>query len=478
MYLKNRLLLSSLINISAPLIIVIVVAFFYIMIYSNFSHVNIGVQDFETFIEVENRFLNIQKKISKNAENLVNTQYQNHIISLLKDFGIDIIVYSNSTDLFSSIDLTLIEKEKCIRNVENEKYNKVVQLDSGKYIVDYETIRIKNIEEFHVILLSKTSIGKFNFQRFYSILLLVYIITFVITNIILNKIYKKQLLEPLKKLCLSVEEITQDNINRPIVLSGDNEIEELTEYIELLRIKLKESIEKQNRLNNNRKVLISIMSHDLMTPITSIKGYVEAILNGVIKDKEKINSYLKNICNRTNTIETMIEDLFLYSKLDLQQIVFNLQKCDIEEFFKYFIEDMKEDLLKKNVKISLENNLKHNKIVLVDFENFKRVLTNVTSNACKYLDKQHGKITIFLRETHRDIIIDIKDNGMGIESSELNKIFNRFYRADESRSGFAGTGLGLAISKEIIEGFGGNIWARSKKGVWTSIIISLEKYGG
>jgi signal transduction histidine kinase len=104
-----------------------------------------------------------------------------------------------------------------------------------------------------------------------------------------------------------------------------------------------------------------------------------------------------------------------------------------------------------------------------------RVILNIIDNSRKYMNKKSGRISIILRETKTSIIIEIKDNGSGIGKDDINKIFNRFYRADSARSNARGSGLGLAIAKQIVEGHNGNIWANSNINEGTSIIISLAK---
>ena len=113
--------------------------------------------------------------------------------------------------------------------------------------------------------------------------------------------------------------------------------------------------------------------------------------------------------------------------------------------------------------------------VIIDRERMRRVIMNIIDNSRKYMDKEQGEITIMLRETNSSIIIEIRDNGSGIDKNDINKIFDRFYRADSARSETNGSGLGLAIAKQIVEGHKGKIWAVSHENEGTSIMISLGK---
>ncbi|WML34780.1 HAMP domain-containing sensor histidine kinase [Clostridium sp. OS1-26] len=242
-----------------------------------------------------------------------------------------------------------------------------------------------------------------------------------------------------------------------------------------MRIQLKDSIRMKMKYDDNRKMLVSSISHDLKTPITSIKGYVEGILDGVANTPEKTEKYLKTIYSKAEQIDIMIDDLLLYSKLDLNQMPFNYEKTDIAKYFDYCIEESAPDLQKSDIKIYLKNDLKQSTHFIIDRERMRRVILNIIDNSRKYMNKENGQIAIMLRETNSSIIIEIKDNGSGINKNDINKIFDRFYRADLARSGTKGSGLGLAIAKQIVEGHKGKIWAVSCENYGTSIIISLAK---
>ena len=190
---------------------------------------------------------------------------------------------------------------------------------------------------------------------------------------------------------------------------------------------------------------------------------------------EKVEHYLKTVYSKTEQMDIMINDLLLYSKLDLSQLPFNFEKTDIIDYFNYCIHESAVELEKSNIQISLNNDLKGSKYLKIDRERFMRVILNITDNSRKYMDKKQGEITIQLRETNSSIIIEIRDNGSGIEENDANKIFDRFYRADAARSEAKGSGLGLAISKQIVEGHKGKIWAISHENQGTSILMSFGK---
>jgi signal transduction histidine kinase len=242
-----------------------------------------------------------------------------------------------------------------------------------------------------------------------------------------------------------------------------------------MRIKLKESVYLQQKYDENRKFLVSSISHDLKTPVTSIKGYIEGIIDGVAKTPEKMKEYLETARSKAILVNAMIDDLLLYSKLDLNQIPYHFEKTDLEQYFEDCVSDHRYEYEKANIKLALISELKETVFVLIDRERFKRVIQNILDNAKKFMEKADGQVDIILRETRTSAIIEIRDNGKGIPENDLPHIFERFYRADPSRKS-DGSGLGLAIAKQIVEGHEGKIWVRSTVGEGTRMMISLKKY--
>lgn len=303
----------------------------------------------------------------------------------------------------------------------------------------------------------------------------VFFISFMFTNVITSYLFSKTLLKPIANLKRATTEISRGDLNIEIPESGDMEIMELCSDFEKMRIELKNSVSLKIKYDENRNVLVSSISHDLKTPITSIKGYVEGLLDGVATTPEKVTFYLKTIYSKADLMDVMIDDLLLYSKLDLNQIPYNFEKTDIVDFCEYCVLESSIELQKYNIKITLKNDLTQSKYVKLDREKMRRVMTNIIDNSRKYMNKEQGEITLMLRETNSSIIIEIRDNGSGINKDDANRIFDRFYRADLARTETKGSGLGLSISKQIVEGHKGKIWAISHDDAGTSIIISLAK---
>lgn len=300
---------------------------------------------------------------------------------------------------------------------------------------------------------------------------------FAITNAVLSYFVSRSIIKPIIGLNEAARNIREGNLDFQIEPYHKDEIGQLAQSFELMRHSLKESSEIQQKYEQNRKELIANISHDLKTPMTSIKGYVEGIRDGIANTPEKMEKYIQTIHSKTLHMDHLIDELFLYSKLDLKRVPFHFEEVNIHHYLLDRIEELQFDLDNIHVMITYENTSQQNDIhVTMAREQFKRVFTNIIQNSLKYMDKSEKKISIKLIVENEKVIIECKDNGKGISKEVLPYIFDQFYRVDQSRNAMSGgSGLGLAIVKRIIEEHGGKVWAESKEGVYTSVYLTLNK---
>ena len=311
-------------------------------------------------------------------------------------------------------------------------------------------------------------------NHYYYILIIGLILLTVIIIGPLLWITTKDIVNPLKKLENSARQISLGNLNFQLQSWSNNEIGRVIHSYEKMRYELKKSIDNQLEMEENRKQLLSNITHDLKTPITSIKGYIQGIRDGVANDPEKLSKYLDVIYTKSSDMDAMIDDLFLFSKLDLRKEAFNMDNVDIEDFYLNFIEELHLELDNKGVEIVSECLTPKGLKVLIDSQKIKRVMLNIVSNSLKYMDKQQKLLNIVFAEQNDCLTVKIKDNGIGMEQNDLGKIFDRFYRTDPSRDrNTGGSGLGLSIARQIIEQHNGTIEAHSKKGEWTEISFNI-----
>lgn len=287
----------------------------------------------------------------------------------------------------------------------------------------------------------------------------------------------RALLQPLNKLQEATKQIRDGNLDFTLDVDNEDEIGMLCQDFEEMRLRLKESSEEKLQYDKESKELISNISHDLKTPITAIKGYVEGIQDGVASSPEKLDKYIKTIYNKANDMDRLIDELTFYSKIDTNKIPYNYTKINVAEYFGDCLEDVGLDMETRGIELGYFNYVDNDVMIIADAEQMKRVINNIIGNSLKYLDKKKGIINIRIKDDGDFIQIVIEDNGKGIAAKDLPFIFDRFYRTDSSRnSSKGGSGIGLSIVKKIIEDHGGRIWATSKEGIGTEVHFVLRKY--
>ena len=282
---------------------------------------------------------------------------------------------------------------------------------------------------------------------------------------------------PLVKLKKATQNIKEGNLDFVLDVEGNDEFSELCQDFEEMRRRLKESAEEKIILDKENKELISNISHDLKTPITAVKGYVEGIMDGVADTPEKMDRYVKTIYNKTNEMDHLINELTFYSKIDTNRIPYTFSKLNVEDYFSDCAEEVGLELETRGIELVYANYVESGVQVIADGEQIRRVIHNLISNAIKYMDKPKGIIQIRIKDVGDFIQVEIEDNGKGIAAKDIVYIFDRFYRTDVSRnSSKGGSGIGLSIVKKILEDHGGKVWATSRLGIGTIMYYVLRKY--
>ena len=314
------------------------------------------------------------------------------------------------------------------------------------------------------------------FRSFLYDMAAIIIIILVVTAAILMLWIYAGISVPLNKLRNATHKIAEGNLNFTMEVTGDDEISDLCRDFEEMRKRLLESTEQKLEYDQESKELISNISHDLKTPLTAIKGYVEGIMDGVADTPEKMDRYIRTIYNKTNDMDRLINELNFYSKIEANRIPYTFNKINVKNYFEDCVEEMGIELESKGFAFSYKNEVADDVEVIADAEQIKRVINNIVSNSVKYMDKSDPRIDIRVKDVGDFVQIEIEDNGRGIGTKELPNIFERFYRADASRHSAGGSGIGLSIVKKIIEDHGGKIWASSTLGKGTVMYFVLRKY--
>jgi len=314
-------------------------------------------------------------------------------------------------------------------------------------------------------------------REVFNTVLLYIICILVLTAVILILWVYRSIITPIRKLRDAANNIKDGNLDFTVDVSGHDEIGELGNAFESMRRQLKDNAEEKLRDETENRALISNIAHDLKTPITAIKGYSEGILDGVANTEEKKDKYVRTIYNKATEMDTLINELTLYSKIDTNRIPYDFAKLPVMGYFNDCIEEVGMDLEAKGIALSYFNYVTEEVQIIADPEQLRRVINNIVSNSVKYMDKQRGAISFRVRDVGDFIQVEIEDNGRGIATHDLPYIFDRFFRADASRnSATGGSGIGLSIVKKIVEDHGGKIWATSQEGVGTTMYFVIRKY--
>ncbi|MDE6365036.1 MAG: HAMP domain-containing histidine kinase [Lachnospiraceae bacterium] len=308
-------------------------------------------------------------------------------------------------------------------------------------------------------------------------MLIAMVIILIMTSAIITAWLNRDIYRPLKELSLAMQHISMGDFDYHMNGGRGDEIGLLFDNYEQMRLQLKESEEEKAQNEKKSKELVSNISHDLKTPITSIKGYVEGIMDGVADTPEKIDKYIKTIYNKANDMDRLINELTTYSGIDSNKIPYHFHILNVTDYFTDCVEEVGLDLESKNIHLDFTNLVPANTCVVADPEQLKKVINNIINNSVKYMGHPNGVIDIRLLDEGESVKIEIEDDGKGIASKDIGNIFERFYRTDSSRNSLqGGSGIGLSIVKKIIEDHGGYVWATSKEGEGTCMHFVLRKY--
>lgn len=482
MSIRVRLVISYIAMLIIPILVTLLVAQFASQYY--FSGMHKGEEGYflspvKNALQERENILGKIKLISlRSPEMLLKEDYLEELDNELKKLSSGIIVRKGSKVIYATTKSGGIDVYNYLPlfGEYNEDAPLKVKVPDRKLIFTQQDFYFKDNTEGSIFLITDIKPLIRIFRRISIVVAVVVILVLILTNGMLTYIVAKRIVNPLNKLKDSANKIKEGNLDFSVDINSKDEIGELSTAFNDMRVRLKDSLELQLQYESNRKELISNISHDLRTPITAIKGYVEGIKDGVADSPGKMTKYINTIYKKAIDADRLIEELFLYSKLDLSKQEFNFTEVNLVKYLTDSMEELQFDLDKKGMTISFDARASRDIFVKIDIQQLKRVIINIVENSVKYMDKENGRIQVSLEESLDLIIVAFKDNGQGIEAEALPYIFDRFYRADVSRNtSTGGSGLGLSIAKKIIEEHGGRMWAESIEGQGTSIFFTLKK---
>lgn len=285
--------------------------------------------------------------------------------------------------------------------------------------------------------------------------------------------FEKRILAPVEELKRGVDQIANGNYNVQIEGYIPNDLGLLIASFNEMARNLAQTEKMKAEYEDNRKALIANISHDLKTPITAIQGHIEALLDHTAEAGEAREKYLKVIYHNVAYLNKLIDDLFLFSKLDMEKLDFHFEKTRIREYLADLMEEYQLEFSDQNIKFQYSDSLDSEPDVNIDGKRLFQAINNIIRNAVKY-GPPDLSLTVTLYRSGDRLGLDIQDNGPGIPRDKLPFIFDRFYRIDTERTkDLESTGLGLAIAKELVKAHGGEIFVTTQEPGGTCFTITL-----
>jgi len=305
-----------------------------------------------------------------------------------------------------------------------------------------------------------------------------FVVLMFLTNRFLSKFVFKKIEQPLAVLSDGVRQISAGNLDHRIAYSENDEFRQVCDDFNSMAEHLKTSIEEVRKNERSRKELLTGISHDLRSPLTSIKAFVEGLQDGVAATPEAQREYLAVIRQKTDDIIGMVSQLFLYSKMDMGSYPISPERLDIGKELAGFAAASREEYRAGGLDIELAE-MPGGQYIHADPLQLRSVFTNILSNSAKYKDRDRAKVAIHCQARDGLVRVLFEDDGPGVPEDALPRLFEAFYRGDPSRSStHQGSGLGLAIAQKAIERMGGTIYAENMEEGGLRVVVGIPELKG
>ena len=468
MKIRSKIILSFLSLLMVPMIVVML---FILIVFNNIFQ----IPYFDKIVSADEAISTLSEKVSANynrvdnfhyMEALLKPSYDNYFKRVLIIDESNIIRFDSQNELIGvKYDKLAFFDQGRTTNISPVKSNSVSVLDAQIYSAEG---KILGTMVFIPVITLKDAMNFYNILPI--IIIFVFVLTIISMMVLLSKILSDGILKPLKELNYAAEIISSGDLDYEMKYKKDDEIGKFCSEFDVMRLRLKTSLEKQARYEQSRKELIASITHDLKTPLTSVKGYVEVLQDGIITDPDTVNNYLNIIAKKTDQLNHLIDDLFTFSKMELGEFQIMPETVQAEWYFTDLFKQRQFEFKESDIEYIFEQPIP-SCLLDIDEHRIQQVFENLISNAKKFTRTQ---IKVYSR-IYRDFFeFYVEDDGIGIAHSDLPLIFDHFYKVDKSRTySSKGTGLGLAICKQIVEAHGGTISVRSETNKGTIFKIKL-----
>ena len=321
-------------------------------------------------------------------------------------------------------------------------------------------------------LFGKEVIGPNGMVHVFVLAVIVLCLLVVLVCVLLARRYTSRIASALREFRRAADDLCRGELDFQILSYPERELDELAQALESVRQRLKASAAAEAAAQEERGLLMANLSHDLRTPITAIKGYVEGIRDGIAATPEKQKHYLDIIYTKSLVMEKLVRNMSDFSEYELGRMQYHFEYVDMTPFLQDLAEEYQYDVQQNGM--TFQANLPRGRYtVTADRGKLKRVLDNLVSNAVKY-GRPGGQVNFSAEEYEGGLVLQVTDNGKGISTQALHHVFDSFFRADTARtSSVPGSGLGLAICRSIVDSHHGKIWLTSEEGEGTRTFVYL-----
>ncbi|EOR94414.1 Sensory transduction histidine kinase [Arcticibacter svalbardensis MN12-7] len=318
-------------------------------------------------------------------------------------------------------------------------------------------------------------IANYYFQHSWIHLIVTFAIALVCSYIVFYYMIERYVYSKIKLIYKLIHNLKlgkelKDALGEYVTDDPINDVE--SEVKEWARVK-KNEIDLLKKQEQFRREFLGNISHELKTPLFAVQGYIEALQDEGLEDNETTRGFLEKASRNIDRLSLLIKDIDAISRLESGEIQINYKKFDLSLLIKEVIEQMELKAGKQNIQLVFKDKYNFPTWVNADRDKIQQVLINLVSNSIKY-GKKHGKTSIKIFELHDQILVEVTDDGIGIEEQYLPRVFERFFRTDKSRSRkIGGSGIGLAIVKHILEAHQQTITVRSTEGLGSTFAFTI-----
>ena len=466
MTIQKRLFLSNILMIIIPAFLSIVAlgAGLFLFFVTAFPHAEYRLGFHAELVETRYDAAELAAEWLVEPDARRKSEIESHLTQMAEENQLTIQIF-DSTDLLLQFgdemgaaqqdleqSLAALNGDGTVSNGEYDLFGTEISANGSNYL-----LRIAN----PVVTLPEHSLKAWAVGIGFLMIVLVCFIIFL-TNRFLTKFVFQKIADPLKTLAEGVRQIRDGNLTHQIAYAEADEFQPVCEDFNEMARRLKASVEQTQKEEERRKELLAGISHDIRSPLTSIRAYVEGLLDGVADTREKQALYLSTIRKKTVEIDQMVKKLFLFSKMELGEYPYNPERLDLVKEIRDFVLASAEEYLGRGLRVELRS-LPEAAAVEADPTYFRSILQNLLDNSAKYKGKETGTASLSGEISAGKFFLYADDDGPGVPEEALPKLFDVFYRSDPSRKNpNQGSGLGLAIVAKSVKRMGGSVHAENR----------------